>query len=132
YGYPRKPLVQDCHGAPGIVCRLSQARPPALQALLRQGGELTWHAGPLIKRPGLCHGTDGNGYAFLKLHRMTGEALWLERARAFAMHAIGQSDALAAEHGARVPSLWTGDAGLAVYLAACLDGDAALPALDVF
>jgi hypothetical protein len=131
-GRPPKPLVQDCHGNPGIVCRLAGTRSAPLRALLHEAGELIWQAGPLTKRPGLCHGTDGNGFAFLKLHEMTGDTVWLARARAFAMHAIGQSDALAAEHGRRVPSLWTGDAGLAVYLAACLDGNAALPTLDVF
>ena len=53
-----------------------------------------WEAGPLAKGYGLCHGTAGNGYAFLALHRRTGDARWLERARAFAMHAIGQQAAM--------------------------------------
>jgi Lanthionine synthetase C-like protein len=131
-GRPRRLMVQDCHGAPGMVCRLAGAQSPQLQAMLLDAGELIWAAGPLAKRPGLCHGTDGNGYAFLKLHAMTGDTRWLGRARAFAMHALQQSDALAAVHGRRVPSLWTGDAGLAVYLAACIDADPALPVLDVF
>lgn len=131
-GAPRKPLVQDCHGSPGIICRLAATRSAPLQALLREAGELVWQAGPLVKRPGLCHGTDGNGFAFLKLHTATGEAVWLARARAFAMHALQQSDALAAEHGRRVPSLWTGDLGLALYLWACIRADDALPTLDVF
>ena len=132
YGYPPRPMLQDCHGAPGIICRLAPARSAPLQALLREAGELVWAAGPLTKRPGLCHGTDGNGYAFLKLHASTGETRWLDRARAFAMHALQQSDALAAEHGRRVPSLWTGDLGLALYLWACIRADPALPTLDVF
>jgi hypothetical protein len=131
-GYPSKPLVQDCHGAPGIVCRLAGARSEPLKALLVQAGELVWAAGPLAKPPGLCHGTDGNGYAFLKLHAMTGETRWLDRARAFAMHAIRQSDALAAQHGQRRFTLWTGDLGLAVYLWSCVSADAVLPTLDVF
>ena len=132
FGYPPKPLVQDCHGAPGIVCRLAGTRLAPLQAMLRAAGELVWAAGPLTKRPGLCHGTDGNGHAFLKLHAMTGEAVWLARARAFAMHALQQSDALAAQYGARVPSLWTGDLGLALYLWSCIDAEGALPTLDLF
>jgi hypothetical protein len=131
-GFPSKPLVQDCHGAPGIICRLAATRSAPLQALLREAGELVWLAGPLTKRPGLCHGTDGNGHAFLKLHAATGDMKWLERARAFAMHAIEQSDALAAQHGRRVPSLWTGDLGLALYLQACIAAEPALPTLDVF
>ena len=124
--------MQDCHGAPGIVCRLAATRSAGLRSLLREAGELVWAAGPLVKRPGLCHGTDGNGYAFLKLHAMTGEALWLDRARAYAMHALRQSDALAIEYGCRVPSLWSGDLGLAIYLSACLGVDPRLPTLDVF
>ena len=129
---PSRPLVQDCHGAAGVVCRLAAARLPALRALLEQAGELVWAAGPLRKPPGLCHGTDGNGYAFLKLHAMTGDARWLDRARAFAMHAIQQSEALASQHGQRRFTLWTGDLGLATYLWSCVTADAALPTLDVF
>jgi hypothetical protein len=49
----------------------------------------------------------------------------LARARAFAMHAIGQID------GARF-SLSTGDLGIALYLQACLDGDARFPTIDVW
>lgn len=131
-GLPSKPLLQDCHGAPGIICRLAGCESPELQGLLRQGGELVWAAGPLNKGPGLCHGTAGNGYAFLKLHAMTGDALWLERARAFAMHALAQSEAEAAKHGQRRYSLWTGDLGVAVFLASCLSADAAFPTLDGF
>ena len=67
------------------------------------GGELTWLAGPLAKGGGLCHGTAGNGYAFLELLRRTGDELWLDRARAFAAHAIGQVQGRY--------SLWTGTSG---------------------
>ena len=75
-------------------------------------------AGPFVKRPRLCHGTDGNSFVFLKLHAATGEAKW------FAMHALKQSDALAAQHGCRVPSLGSGDLGLAIFLQACHQGRA--------
>jgi hypothetical protein len=95
----------------------------AFTELLVAGGELTWRAGPIRKGPSLCHGTAGNGYAFLKLFGRTGDERWLERARAFAMHAIGQLD------GARF-SLWTGDVGVALYLRACLDGDDRFPTID--
>ena len=131
-GYPPRPMLQDCHGAPGIICRLAGTRSAALRTMLLEAGELVWQAGPLVKRPGMCHGTDGNGFAFLKLHAITGESTWLDRARAFAMHALQQSDALAAQHGCRVPSLWTGDLGLAIYLQACITADPALPTIDVF
>ncbi|MBC8055131.1 MAG: LanC-like protein [Rhizobiales bacterium] len=131
-GWPGKALMQDCHGAPGIVCRLASTRSDALREWLVRGVEAVWSAGPLVKPPGLCHGTDGNGYALLKLHSMTGETLWLERARAFAMHALQQSDREAEQHGERRFSLWTGDLGLALYLSSCLRADAAFPTLDAF
>jgi hypothetical protein len=132
HGYPSKRLMQDCHGAPGIVCRLAETRSPGLRELLVAAGEAIWAAGPLVKPPGLCHGTDGNGYAFLKLHAMTGEAHWLQRARAFAMHALQQSDKEVRKHGVLRFTLWTGDLGLALYVSSCLRADAAFPTLDVF
>ena len=135
-GHGSRMLMQDCHGAPGIVNRLAASTHEGLRALLVAGGEAIWRAGPLVKPPGLCHGTDGNGYAFLKLFDATGDERWLDRARAFAMHACAQSDRQAAATGHRRYSLWTGDLGLAIYLQACLDAPAgaraALPTLDVF
>jgi hypothetical protein len=44
---------------------------PEFEELLIGGGKLIWEAGPLAKGSNLCHGTGGNGYAFLKLHRRT-------------------------------------------------------------
>ena len=116
--------VQWCHGAPGIVCALAGA--PAqreLDALLIAAGELTWEAGPLKKGAGLCHGTAGNGWAFLKLHKRTRDRKWLERARRFAMHAIEQR---AGERG-----LYEGDLGVALYLRGCIEVDERWPLLDV-
>ena len=76
--------TQWCHGAPGMVASLAALAPhdEQLTELLLEGGELTWRAGPLTKGAGLCHGTAGNGYAFLKLFERTGDELWLDRARA--------------------------------------------------
>ena len=105
---------------------------PQTDALLLAGGALIWRAGPVAKLPGLCHGAPGAGYAFLKLHRRTGEAVWLHRARRFAMHAIGQSERALLADGRRKYSLWTGDLGLAVFLWNCIDGAADFPTLDVF
>ncbi len=124
-------LVQICHGAPGVITCLGLLD-EAIDDLLLAGGELTWRAGPLTKGANLCHGTAGNGYAFLKLFERTGDQLWLDRARAFAMHAIGQSEVEAAALGRRRYSLWTGDLGLAVYLLDCLQARARFPTLDVF
>jgi hypothetical protein len=127
----RVPLVQDCHGAPGIVVRCARApRSAPWDALLGAAGELTWRAGPLAKGGGLCHGSAGNGYAFLALYRRTGEARWLERARAFAMHALAQVEAARAAHGQGRHSLWTGDVGVALYALDCIDGEFGFPTLE--
>ena len=126
-------LVQDCHGAPGIVCRLAGApRSAAWDALLLGAGELTWSAAPLEKGVGLCHGTAGNGYALLKLWQRTGDTVWRDRARAFAMHAIEQVQRFAERSGQTRHSLWTGDIGVALFAWACIEGDARYPTLDVF
>jgi len=125
-------LMQYCHGAPGFVINLAGFPGPELDALLLGAGETIWAAGPLKKGSNLCHGTGGNGYAFLKLFDRTGDARWLQRARAFAMHGIRQTEAHAAQHGRLRYSLWTGDLGLAVFLWDCIRGHAAFPTLDVF
>jgi uncharacterized protein YyaL (SSP411 family) len=90
-------------------------------------GELTWRAGPLRKGAGLCHGTAGNGFAFLRLYELTGDPLWLERARRFAMHAVDQVADQRARFGRGRYTLFTGDIGVALYVQACLDEDAAFP-----
>jgi lantibiotic modifying enzyme len=120
--------VQACHGAPGMVIGLADL-PEPIDDLLVAAGELTWAAGPLTKGACLCHGTAGNGYAFLKLYKRTGDFRWLDRARAFAMHAIAQVGREVSE-GPERHALWTGDLGLAVYLADCLTGAAQFPTLD--
>jgi hypothetical protein len=121
--------VQWCHGAPGVVASLASFAPNDHEhgRLLRAGGELTWRAGPLAKGANLCHGTAGNGYAFLALLERTGDELWLDRARAFAMHSIAQVDLARAEFGQGRYSLWSGDPGTALYLADCLAGGGAVP-----
>lgn len=121
--------LQWCHGAPGMVTSLHALLPgdgPHTE-LLVAGGELVWRAGPLVKGPGLCHGTAGNGYALLALHARTGDERWLERARAFAMHAIAQVARERERHGRGRHTLWTGDPGAALYLADCIDGRFGLP-----
>jgi hypothetical protein len=123
-------LVQHCHGAPGVVTALS-GLDEDVDALLAAAGALIWAAGPLTKGANLCHGTAGNGLAFLKLFERTGDEAWLGRARAFAMHAIVQSDREATEVGQRRYSLWTGDIGLACYLWECIRATARFPTTDV-
>ena len=125
-------LMQYCHGAPGFIVCLGDFPGEELDAVLIAGGEATWAAGPLRKGSNLCHGTGGNGYAFLKLFERTRDPLWLTRARAFAMHSIAQCEADEAKFGGLRYSLWTGDPGLAVYLWDCVRGAAAFPTVDLF
>jgi hypothetical protein len=128
-----RPLVQDCHGAPGIVCRLSGVpRGEAWDELLSGAGELSWHAGPLVKGPSLCHGTAGSAMACLKLWGRFSEAQWLERARRLALHAAAQVEQARARHRRGRHSLWTGDLGVACVLWSCVVGNDAFPTLDYF
>lgn len=126
---PDQIRVQWCHGAPGIVAALCDVMD---EELALAGGELTWRAGPLAKGAGLCHGTAGNAYAFLVLHRRTGNELWLDRARAFAMHAIGQVERERAALGRGRYSLFTGEIGVALFLRHLLDGEDRFPTMGPF
>ncbi|MEP7060919.1 MAG: LanC-like protein [Betaproteobacteria bacterium] len=127
-----KRLLQFCHGAPGFVICLAGLPGTALDELLLAAGETTWSAGPLAKGSNLCHGTGGNGYAFLKLYQRTHDLRWLERARSFAMHGIAQTERDARRYGQLRYSLWTGDPGFAIYLWDCVRAEARFPTLDVF
>lgn len=42
--------------------------------------DVIWHRGLLRKGYGICHGTAGNGYAFLSLYKLTQEKKYLYRA----------------------------------------------------
>jgi Lanthionine synthetase C-like protein len=134
YSNARAQLCQHCHGAPGMVTAFADApfTSPELEDLLREGGQFAWAAGPLAKGSNLCHGTGGNGYAFLKLYRRTNDVMWRERARAFAMTAIAQYREARDQLGRGRYSLWTGDIGLAVYLWDCLTAEPQFPTVDVF
>jgi hypothetical protein len=116
--------TQWCHGAPGIVTSLGDQLD---EDLALAAGELVWRAGPLVKGANLCHGTAGNGYAFLTLFARTGDEQWLTRARSFAMSAIEQVERARSAHGRYAFSLWSGDLGTAVYLADSLQGGGAIP-----
>jgi hypothetical protein len=116
--------LQWCHGAPGIV---ATAAPYLDEELLLGGAELTWRAGAhgAEKGSGICHGTAGNGYALLATFGRTGDELWLERARRFALHALVQ-----AEREPRAYSLWVGAIGAAVFASDCLDARCRYPFLE--
>jgi hypothetical protein len=117
--------LQWCNGAPGIVIHASGYLD---DELARMGAELVWHAGPpgMDKGPCICHGTAGNGYAFLRTFERTGDGLWLDRARRFAMHALEQVE----RRGRGRYSLFTGDLGVALYAADCVDARTAYPVMD--
>ena len=122
-----EPRLQWCHGAPGIVISTAEFLP---EELLSAGAELTWRAGPHGPKKGssICHGTAGNGYAFLKMFERTADAEWLDRARRFAVHALGQ----VGRRGKGHYSLWTGDLGVAIFAADCLDGTTQYPVLETW
>src|SRR5262249_36054674 len=102
----------------------------AFTELLVHGGELVWEAGPVAKGPGLCHGTAGNGVAFLALFERTGDELWVDRARRFAAHALLQVERHREQYGMGRYSLWTGDLGVALMAQSCIDGRPGMPSLD--
>ncbi len=78
-----KYLLQWCHGSPGVVTSLNNI--PAgysreFDDLMTKAEETIWQAGPLTKGVSICHGTNGNGFALLKLFKRPGDEKWLERA----------------------------------------------------
>jgi hypothetical protein len=118
--------LQFCCGAPGIVALTSDYLD---EELLMAGAELAWSAGPpgMEKGPCICHGTAGTGYAFLKLFGRTDDERWLDRARRFAMHALEQVE----RRGYGRSSLYTGDIGVALFAADCIEARAEIPVFDL-
>jgi hypothetical protein len=53
-------------------------------------------------------------------------------ARRFALHALGQVERLRARRGRGRYSLWTGDVGVALFAAGCLDARSAYPVFDTW
>ncbi|KNA08518.1 hypothetical protein SOVF_161800, partial [Spinacia oleracea] len=87
-GNGRDNLVQWSHGATSMaitLCKASQVFPGERE--FRDGaieaGEVVWKSG-LVKKVGLDDGVAGNAYAFLSLYKLTGEAVYMERSKAFA------------------------------------------------
>lgn len=71
------PLVQICHGSPGLLLLLAAAKgTPSLKEYhnavwdeaIRLGSERVWEEGLLSKGGGLCHGIAGNAWPWLLLH----------------------------------------------------------------
>ncbi len=116
--------LQWCVGAPGIV---AHAATYLDEDLLLSAARLIDDAGPAgeDKGAGICHGTSGNGYALLKTFERTQDEHWLNRARAFAIHALEQTERWAPRY-----SLFTGSLGAALFAADCIDGHARYPIVD--
>ncbi|XP_017334923.1 lanC-like protein 2 isoform X1 [Ictalurus punctatus] len=112
-------LVHWCHGAPGVVHMLIMARKVFKdEKYLKDAaecGEVIWQRGLLRKGYGICHGTAGNGYAFLSLYKLTQEQKYLYRACKFAEWCLDYGT-----HGCRIPdrpySLFEGMAGAIHFL----------------
>ena len=121
--------VQWCAGAPGIVVGAAAYLD---EELLLAGAELTWRAGAHRDEKGasICHGTAGNGYALLKAFERTSDERWLARARRFAVHALAQVRRQRTARGRGRYSLFTGDLGVALFLADCVDARSSYPLLD--
>jgi hypothetical protein len=116
--------LQWCHGAPGVLIHAAEHLD---DEQLLAGAQLVWDAGPLgdEKGFGLCHGTAGNGYALLRTFERTGDELWLERARAFAVHTLEQAERMPDRY-----TLFTGGPGAALFVADCVDARAVFPVLE--
>ncbi|KAF5769387.1 putative lanthionine synthetase C, six-hairpin glycosidase-like superfamily [Helianthus annuus] len=86
-GNARDNLVQWSHGAGGMaitLCKASQVFPHdrELRDAAIEAGEVVWKSG-LVEKAGLADGASGNAYAFLALYRLTGDAIYVDRAKAF-------------------------------------------------
>ena len=101
-----------CHGSPGHAMLWAQAYRALAQdrflELARMAAEHTWSEPAPMGH--LCCGASGQAYAFLALHRLTGECVHVDRARAMldrAMTFVGSP--------AMTPnSLYKGDVGVAL------------------
>jgi lanthionine synthetase-like protein len=96
-----------------------------LRASLARVAGSGWRRGP-----GICHGTAGNGYVLLKTFARTGDERWLERARRFAVHALGQVGRWREQRCSGRCTLWTGDIGAALFAADCLEPRLATPIVE--
>lgn len=77
-------LIHWCHGAPGTIHLLLLAhlafRETRYLEMAKKCAEVIWHRGILKKGYGVCHGTAGNGYAFLRMYQVTRDCKYLHRA----------------------------------------------------
>ncbi|KXZ51592.1 hypothetical protein GPECTOR_12g556 [Gonium pectorale] len=137
---PGKVLVHWCHGSTGAVLMWCKAYEvfgdPAYLAAAQRAGEVVWQLGLLRKGHGLCHGTSGNAYVLLTLHRASRQPAWLARARQFAAHMGSEEGRSVYDTPDRPLSLFEGRAGALCLLADLLAPDggataARFPALEL-
>lgn len=118
-GNDKDRLVHWCHGAPGLIPLLLLAHQTwggdHYLNVAKKAGKLVWERGLLKKGCGLCHGSAGNGYALLHLHKVTGDPVWLYRATCFASWCtnLARPDTVRAD---RPLSLFEGLAGTCYFL----------------
>lgn len=107
------PLIQICHGTPGLLYLLAHARnnsefvkrywAPECDEAIRLGSERVWEEGLLSKGGGLCHGIAGNAWPWLVLHdafEYGTDAMSLDR-EAFAERtgaALGETRGMSGDH----------------------------------
>ncbi|PWA93890.1 G protein coupled receptor [Artemisia annua] len=132
-------LVHWCNGAPGFALTLAKAAKvfggEEFHKAAVEAGEVVWKRG-LLKRVGICHGISGNTYVFLALYRLTGDAKFLYRAKAFASFLHERGPMLLSEGkmrgGDRPFSLFEGIGGMAYLFLDMIDpSEARFPAYEL-
>jgi hypothetical protein len=101
-----------CHGSPGYAMLWAQAHRVLSEDrfldLARMAAEHVWSEPATVGH--LCCGTAGQAYAFLSLHRVTGEGVQVDRARSM----LERSTAFIGSQGMTQNSLYKGDVGVAL------------------
>lgn len=102
-----------CHGSSGYVLLWTYAQrffaDQELAPLAVMAGEHAWAQRP-ADTGHLCCGSAGQGYAFLALHRLTGDGAYVDRARQRLDHAVG----FVGTRAMSPDSLYKGDLGVAL------------------
>ena len=108
---PQELLLQFCHGAPGFVICLAELPSNDLDDLLLAEERPPGRRARCGKGPTSATERGGNGYAFLNLHERTGDARWLDRARASRCTALrkprptpSSTDSCATRSGPAIPA----------------------------
>lgn len=132
-----KRLVHWCHGAPGAIYLVAKSfilfQDRRYLTACEKAADLIWQRGLLLKGAGICHGIANNGYAFLTVHRLTGDPKYLYRANAFMQFLTHSEFRARAKIPDRPYSLYEGIAGTVCFLIDLLSPEtASFPFMDVF